>query len=531
MKRRDFIQYTSASFFLPMILDGFGAKAHTQATTPFMKAMLDVADANDNILVVIQLSGGNDGLNMVVPLDQYATYASTALRGSIAIPENQILKLKDSPQTGLHPSMPGLQRLYSEGKLSIVHSAGYPNPSFSHFRASDIWFTGVDSDKLSTSGWLGRYVSDRYPGFPDNYPSTTNPDPLAIQISSISSTVFNTASITSALAIQNPDTFATIVGDKPNIDPSPLPNTPGGKYTAFVRQQQISSFAYAGQLKTASAKGKNFVTYPTNNSLADQLKIVSRLIHGGLQTKIYYVTLGGFDTHENQVSTTDNAVGNHAILMQRISEGITAFMDDLKLQGTQDKVVGMTFSEFGRRANSNGSKGTDHGWASPLFVFGNAVKTQIIGKNPDLKALSGSVGNYNVPLQNDFRQVYAAILQDWMGASEASVKTILLDKTFKPSDIFKNTKVLGNETEAPLADLNISPNPAQTETIIESDAFARNNTELVVTDAYGRSFNTNPTRLSRTQVRINVSGMASGKYFVKVDTGAEPLVKALMVVR
>jgi uncharacterized protein (DUF1501 family) len=531
MKRRDFIQYTSASFFLPLILDGFSAKAHTQATTPFMKAMLDVADANDNILVVIQLAGGNDGLNMVLPLDQYADYSATALRGSIAIPEAKILKLKDTPKTGLHPSMTGLQRLYDEGKLSIVHSAGYPNPSFSHFRASDIWFTGVDSDKLSTSGWLGRYVSDRYPGFPDSYPSTSNPDPLAIQISSISSTVFNTASITSALAIQNPDTFATIVGDKPNIDPSPLPNTPGGKYTAFVRQQQISSFAYAGQLKAASAKGKNMVTYPTNNSLADQLKIVARLIHGGLQTKIYYVTLGGFDTHENQVSTTDNSTGGHATLMQRISEGITSFMDDLKAQGIQDKVVGMTFSEFGRRANSNGSKGTDHGWASPLFVFGNAVKTQIIGKNPDLKALSGSVGNYNVPLQNDFRQVYAAVLQDWMGASPASVKAILLDKTFDPSPIFKNTKILGNESETPLADLNIFPNPAQTDTIIESDAFARNNTELMVTDAYGRSFDTNPTRLSRTQVRINVSGMASGKYFVKVDTGAEPLVKALMVMR
>ena len=531
MKRRDFIQYTSASFFLPMILDGFGAKAYTQATTPFMKAMLDVADANDNILVVIQLSGGNDGLNMVLPLDQYDAYSATTLRGNIAIPESKILKLKDNPKTGLHPSMTGLQRLYDEGKLSIVHSAGYPNPSFSHFRASDIWFTGVDSDKLSTSGWLGRYASDRYPSFPDNYPSTQNPDPLAIQISSISSTIFNTASITSALAIQNPDTFATIVGDKPNIDPSPLPNTPGGKYTAFVRQQQISSFAYAGQLKVASAKGKNMVTYPTNNTLADQLKIVSRLIHGGLQTRVYYVTLGGFDTHENQVSVNDNSTGGHATLMQRISEGITAFMDDLKAQGNQDKVAGMTFSEFGRRANSNGSKGTDHGWASPLFVFGNAVKTQIIGKNPDLKALSGNTGNLNVPLQNDFRQVYAAILQDWMGASEASVKTILLDKTFKPSDIFKDTRVLANETELPLAELNIFPNPAQNDTIIESDAFARNNTELVVTDAYGRSFDTNPTRLSRTQIRINVSGMASGKYFVKVDTGAEPLVKALMVMR
>ena len=507
------------------MLDGFTAKAHTQATTPFMQAMMEVADANDNILVVIQLSGGNDGLNMVIPLDQYATYSSAAFRGNIALSESKILKLKNTPETGLHPSMTGLQTLFEEGKLSIVHSAGYPVPSFSHFRASDIWFTAVDSDKLSTSGWLGRYVQDRYPDFLN---STTNPDPLAIQISSISSTVFNTASITSAVAIQDPDTFSRLVGDKPNITPGVLPDTAGGKYTAFVRQQQTASFAYAGQLKTAAGKGKNFATYPTNNSLADQLKIVSRLIHGGLQTKVYYVTLGGFDTHADQVSANDNNVGAHANLMQKVSEGIKSFMDDLKAQGTQDKVVGMTFSEFGRRPFSNGTKGTDHGWASPLFVFGNAVKTQIIGKNPDLKSLKSGD---NIPLQNDFRTVYAAVLKDWMGASEASVKSILLDKAFTPADIFKNTKVLANEIENPLSDVNIFPNPAQIETTIQSESFAKNNVELSITDVYGRTFNTNPTRKSRTEMLLNVTNMPSGKYFVKIDTGAEPLVKALMVAR
>ena len=525
MKRRDFIQYASSSFFLPFMLDGFTAKAHTQATTPFMQAMMETADANDNILVVIQLSGGNDGLNMVIPLDQYATYSASTFRGNIALSESKILKLKNTPETGLHPSMKGLQTLFEEGKLSIVHSAGYPVPSFSHFRASDIWFTAVDSDKLSTSGWLGRYVENRYPDFLN---STVNPDPLAIQISSISSTVFNTASITSAVAIQDPDTFSRLVGDKPNITPGVLPDTAGGKYTAFIRQQQTASFAYAGQLKTAAGKGKNFVTYPTNNSLADQLKIVSRLIHGGLQTKVYYVTLGGFDTHADQVTATDTNVGNHATLMQRVSEGIKSFMDDLKAQGTQDKVVGMTFSEFGRRPFSNGTRGTDHGWASPLFVFGNAVKTQIIGKNPDLKSLKSGD---NIPLQNDFRTVYSAVLKDWMGASEASVKSILLDKAFAPADIFKDTKVLANEIENPLTDVNIFPNPAQIETTIQSEAFAKNNVEFSITDVYGRTFNTNPTRKSRTEMLLNVTNMPSGKYFVKIDTGAEPMVKALMVAR
>jgi hypothetical protein len=263
--------------------------------------------------------------------------------------------------------------------------------------------------------------------------------------------------------------------------------------------------------------------------LADQLKIVARLIHGGLQTKVYYVTLGGFDTHADQVSATDNNVGNHATLMQRLSDGIKSFMDDLKAQGTQDRVVGMTFSEFGRRPFSNGTKGTDHGWASPLLVFGNAVKRQIIGTNPDLKPLKTAD---NIPLQNDFRTVYAAILKDWMGASDASLKSILLDKTFEPVPIFKEVRqVLANEAEAPLSDINIFPNPAQVETTIQSEAFAKNNVEFSVTDVYGRTFNTNPTRKSRTEMLLNVTNMPSGRYFIKVDTGSEPIVKALMVAR
>ena len=352
MKRRDFLQYATSSFFLPLILDGYGAKAESSANSPFMKAMLELAEINDKILVVIQLNGGNDGLNMVLPLDQYRTYTATTFRANIAIPESKALKLNGLPQTGLHPSMTGLQTLFNEGKLSIIHSAGYPNPNFSHFRANDIWYTGVDSDKLATTGWLGRYLDQTYTDFPESYPNSKFPDPIAIQISSISSTTFNTNGASGALAIQNPDTFAKIVGEKPVVEVGELPQTPAGKYTAFVRQQQTSSVAYAGQLKAAADKGKNLVTYPTGNPLLDQLKIVARLIAGGLQTKIYYVTLGGFDTHSQQVDTTDKTKGVHANLLKYHSDRIKIFMDDQKANGKADKVAGMTFSEFGRRAIS-----------------------------------------------------------------------------------------------------------------------------------------------------------------------------------
>ncbi|MFY7889452.1 MAG: DUF1501 domain-containing protein [Spirosomataceae bacterium] len=514
MKRRNFIQYASSAFFLPLLLDGHTAKAHTQATTPFMKAMQSLADANDRILVVIQLNGGNDGLNMVIPLDQYSTYSASSFRGNIAIPEKKVLPLNGYAATGLHPSMIGLQRLFNDGKLSIVQAAGYPNPSFSHFRASDIWFTGVDSDKLETSGWLGRYVEETFPNFPDAYPNTNNPDPLAIQISSISSTVFNTSSVSSSLAIQDPDTFYNIIGTKATIIDGSLPNTVGGKYTAFLRQQQLASVAYAGQLKTAAGAGKNLVTYPSNNALADQLKIVARLIHGGSKTKIYYVTLGGFDTHASQVTTSDPTLGSHALLMQKVSEGITAFMDDLKAQGTQDKVAGMTFSEFGRRAISNGTYGTDHGWASPLFVFGNAVKKQMIGKNPDLKNLV----NNNIALQNDFRQVYAAILQDWMGASTAAVKTMLLDKTFAPLPIFRADAVLATSNEM-VNNLLIYPNPASLETIVEADIFAKSNHTITLISINGQVIVPPQERISNTQIRVDVSHFSSGKYILQVGEG------------
>ena len=525
MKRRDFLQYATSSFFLPLVLDGYGAKAETNASSPFMKALLELAEINDKILVVIQLNGGNDGLNMVLPLDQYSTYTASNFRANIAIPESKVLKLKNLPQTGLHPSMTGLQTLFNEGKLSIVHSTGYPNPSFSHFRANDIWYTAVDSSKISTSGWLGRYLEKSYESFPSGYPNAHFPDPLAIQISSISSTTFNTSSIPGALAIQNPDTFSKIVGDKPVINPGELPNTPAGKYTAYIREQQTSSVAYAGQLKAAADKGKNLVTYPAGNPLSDQLKIVSRLIAGGLQTKIYYVTLGGFDTHSQQVDATDTTKGTHANLLKYLSDGIKVFMDDLKANGKVDKVAGMTFSEFGRRAISNGSKGTDHGWASPLFVFGSGIKTQVIGKNPNLSDLDGN----NIKIQNDFRQVYASVLTDWLGASDTIVKSILFDKTFTNLPVFRET-ILGVESISPDL-INIYPNPAQAELIMESDMMMQGRDRLTITDNQGRVSPMKITYLSNSKILINTSELPAGKYFIRLENDKHSVVKPVMILR
>lgn len=521
MKRRNFIQHLSTSLLLPVLIDGYGAKAFSR-TSPFMQALLDVADNNDRILVIVQLNGGNDGLNMVLPLDDMSTY--NALRANIAIPEAKALKLNGNATTGLHPAMTGLQTMYNEGKLSIVQAVSYPNPNFSHFRASDIWMTGADSNQTLTSGWVGRYMDNRFPNYPDDYPNASMPDPLAIQIGYTSATTLLGASQSVAVAIPDPDTFSTLVGDKPYVAPGDLPKTYAGDQVAFIRQQQVSSVEYAGQIKVAAGKGKNQVTYATGNSLADQLKIVARLIHGGLQTKVYYVTLGGFDTHANQVDTTDTTTGLHATLMKYVSDAIKNFQDDLKAMKMEDKVVGMTFSEFGRRAGSNGSRGTDHGLGAPLFVFGTAVKTQLIGKSPNLKDLDGN----NIKMQTDFRQVYSAILEDWFGANSTTENTVLF-KDYQAVPIFKQTVTA---IEEPVAkSFTIYPNPAISEAIIESDELTNSIQSFQLMDMLGRSISVPKNRVSSTALRLDVSLLPAGNYVIGIETGRTRLRGKLMVVR
>ena len=430
MKRRNFLQHAASSLLLPVLIDGYGAKAFARPSS-FIQSLVDLAGQSDRVLVIIQLQGGNDGLNMVIPLDQMSVYTNPKFRGNIAIPEAKALRLKNYSQTGLHPAMTGLQQLFNDGKLSIVQGVSYPTPNFSHFRASDIWMTAVDSSQTAASGWAGRYLDKRFPGYPDNYPTTQMPDPPAIQIGYVTATSLLGPTGSMAIVLQDPDTFARLVGDKPN---APATNLTGyaGQQIEYIRQQQASSVSYAGQIKTAAGKSKNLATYPTGNALGDQLKIIARLIAGGMQTKVYYVTMGGFDTHAAQVVGTDTTTGTHANLLRTLSDAVLAFQNDLTQLKIEDRVVGMTFSEFGRRAISNGSFGTDHGTSAPMFVFGTAVKSPMVGKNPNLSDLD----NNNLKMQTDFRQVYAAILTDWFGTDTATESTTLF-RDFPVATVFR----------------------------------------------------------------------------------------------
>ncbi len=419
MKRKDFLKNTMAGVVLPAFINGISLRA--LAGTPTAHALSRYM-SDDKVVVLVQLAGGNDGINTVIPLDQYSAY--TAARSNIAIPEDKVLRLQGFDIAGLNPAMTGMQQLFNDGKLGIVQAVGYPKPNFSHFRATDIWMTGSDSDKVLNTGWAGRYLNDVYQGFPNNYPNTDMPDPLAIQVGSVVSATFQGPAFTMGLAISNPASFYNLIEGKVNAES----NSRWGEQLDYIEEMSQKTDQYAGVIKAAALKvPKQSAQYPAagKNPLADQLKIVARLIAGGLKTKVYMVNTGSFDTHAKQTET-DTTTGTHAKLLQRVSEAVSAFMDDLQFLQIQNRVMGMTFSEFGRRIKSNASGGTDHGAAAPVFYFGHAIKPGIIGPNPTLPA--NATVNDNVPMQHDFRSLYASILTGWNGLDQKDVQEILLSQ-------------------------------------------------------------------------------------------------------
>ena len=401
---------------LPALLPGVSLRA---LVSPFLRTVVR-DEAQDRVLVLIQLSGGNDGLNTVIPLEYYDAYHSA--RANIAIPEDKVLRLDGFDGTGLNPAMPELQQLFNAGKLSIIQGVSYPQPNFSHFRATDIWLTGADAGVVLPTGWAGRYLDREYPHFPQDYPNVGMPDPLAIQVGSLVSPALQGPSLTMGMAISNPNSFYELIGDKA----APVDDSRAGDQLAYIREMSVKTDQYAGVIKKAAMKvTKQSDSYPVagKNPLADQLKIVARLIAGGLQTRIYLVSMGGFDTHARQTDPTDTTTGAHAKLLAKLSEAINAFQHDLGYLQVENRVTGMTFSEFGRRIQSNASGGTDHGAAAPVFVFGEGVRPGIIGENPTWP--SKLTVNDNLALQYDFRAVYSTLLEKWFRTDEAVTSAVL----------------------------------------------------------------------------------------------------------
>lgn len=491
----------------------------------FLQNLLLPGNDNDRVLVVIQLNGGNDGLNTVIPLDRFSNYVNA--RKNIYIKEANVLRLNGANQIGLHPSMGGMQQLYNEGKLHILHSVGYPQPNFSHFRATDIWMSGSDSRQVLNTGWLGRYLDEWYPGFPTGYPTATMPDPLAIQIGSITSLALQGPAQPMGMSISNPSSFYSFVNNQ--VDPAP--NTYAGSELTFIREMSKQTQQYGNVIKGANAKVTSQSPYPSGNSLADQLKIVARLIKGGLKTKIYMVTYGGFDTHANQVVSTDTSTGVHARLLGNVSAAIKAFQDDLRFLGIEERVLGMTFSEFGRRILSNGSIGTDHGAAAPMFVFGSNVRSGISGQSPIIPA-SASV-NDNIPYQYDFRSVYASLLSSWLCVDTTMLQQVML-KNFQQlpitlSGICSVANPVGNAEQLVV----IYPNPFQQRMSIQ---FKTNggHTLLQVLDGGGRLIKNLFDRdfmAGTYKTDFDGSALPAGIYYVRLQNLEIQQVRSALKVR
>jgi uncharacterized protein (DUF1501 family) len=430
MKRRDFLKKSiPVATVIPALLDGMTVRAFNPGTT-LLQSLMPPAIDTDHVLVIIQLNGGNDGLNTLIPVSNYEAYYNA--RTNIAIPEAKILKLDKFESAGLHPSMGGMRALYNEGKLAILQAVGYPSPNFSHFRATDIWMSASDSNTVLNTGWAGRYLNLEYPSFPMGYPTSLMPDPLAIQIGSSTSLTCQGPVVNMGMSITDPTSFYNFV----NGVQDPAPNNPMGYELSYIRDVANQTNQYAQRVKSAATAVTQQSVYPSPNPLADQLKIVARLIKGGLKTRIYMVSYGGFDTHSLQAISTDTTTGVHANLLANVSNAIKAFVDDLYYLGIQERVIGMTFSEFGRRIKSNASGGTDHGAAAPLFLFGKHVNSAVYGNNPAIPA--AATVNDNIPFQFDFRSVYASVLQNWFCLKPTDVEMIMM-KNFQVLNVIRSS--------------------------------------------------------------------------------------------
>jgi uncharacterized protein (DUF1501 family) len=400
--RRDFLKNLGLVSAGTMAFSGLPMRQ--LLASPMMSGML--RNSGNRVLVIIRLKGGNDGLNTFVPVFDYSTYS--LYRPILKIPTGNLLTLDSKYSVPSYAN--SLKNMWDNGKMKVIQNVGYANQDLSHFTSTDIWDSS-DTTHGTDSGWLGRYLWEENPGFLTNPPA----EPLAIQIGGDGNILFfNEDAINMALNVIDPATLYQIAQ-------SGSVYTVNGNAPCYYEDQldfmksMINSTYYQSQsIYDAFNASTNSVTYPTG--LGESLSLVSRLIKGNLGTKIYMLTLDGFDTHAQQDT-------RHPDLLTELADSVKAFYDDLAAGAKDQDVLTMTFSEFGRRVNDNGSIGTDHGTAAPLMLFGPAVNGNgFVGDDVNLTDLDN---NGNLKHKVDFRDVYTTVLQDWLCADELTADTIL----------------------------------------------------------------------------------------------------------
>ncbi|MGB2554792.1 MAG: DUF1501 domain-containing protein, partial [Flavobacteriaceae bacterium] len=318
MDRRNFLHQLSHAMAMPAFLPSF-----LRDSQPFgaLDSWLSDTSNEGRILVLLKMNGGNDGLNTVIPLDQMD--GITSVRSNIYLPENKVIDLQNH-DLGLHTAMTGFKDLFDESRLKIVQNVGYPNPDFSHFRSMDIWESASNSNEYFTSGWMGRYLEERHPQYPEQYPNDQYPHPLSIELSGSNSLLFTGDNYFTSYIAQNPDDFQRLLEDFQDN----YPETHTGDKLSYIDLMTRQTNDYGDVVKDAHRGG--FTKYGYNNNyLGRQFDIITKLIDGGLNTRVYLVSFGGFDTHDNQVDVNDTTQGQHAYLLGEIDKAVHTFMRNM----------------------------------------------------------------------------------------------------------------------------------------------------------------------------------------------------------
>ena len=510
ISRRSFLK-SGAAASIPLTLQGFPLFAGSNLLSSFL------SEENDHILVLVQLQGGNDGLATVFHKGEYSNLRS--VRENIMIDEGLILDLDGT--YGFHSSMAGMKEVFDRGFMQVIQNVGYPNQNRSHFRSTDIWNTASAADEFLTTGWIGRFYDEDIVDYPTGFPNADDPHPFALTMGKIVSETCQGANANYSLSLLDPfnpgTAFVSAGGD--------IPMDCYGDSLQFVNETVAQTNAYAQVISDAANKGNNLSSKweSLETELAQKLKSVARLISGGLKTKIYIVQIGGFDTHDNQVVAGATETGRHGELLQELSDAVCAFQDDLVQLGVDDKVLGMTYSEFGRRIRSNAGLGTDHGTAAPLFVFGSCVESGIVGDHPEIDPQVGI--DEGVPMQFDFRDIYGTVLHQWLGADPTRVRDIVYPD-YQPLNLISpdcrqiTTSIDSGSVDNDLP-LRISPNPVLNE--LEVNFFSLGRVSHVqVLNSLGASLNRLKTRVygfGSQSLNLNVSSLKPGTYFIHVRTG------------
>ena len=532
MKRRNFLKIAGASSF---VVNGHAMRPFSNSK--IARVMADCEEVEDRVLILIQLKGGNDGINTIVPLAQYDAYAN--LRPVIKIPETGPEKyikldttLPSADQVGLHPVMTGMKAMYDKGWLNVVQAVGYESLNQSHFKSTDIILSGGDGTPDNSnirSGWMGRALNAMYP----DVMGTPIPDmlyPLGIQIGDpYPSLGFHTETEhqnSINLFGQDPDGFYSLVqtiGGAPLLD---IPDSDYGDELAYIMGVERSVDQYSQYITQAFMAGSNALTSYPQTGLADQLKTIARLMKGGCKTKMYLCSMGGYDTHGSQIPPEgDISKGRHANLLRSLSDSVKAFYDDLEGLGLADKAVTCTFSEFGRCAKENGSAGTDHGTLAPMFIFGKALSGGQHGTNVDLSNLAND--NQLQGQQFDYRQVFTTLLQDWLGASnyvleqtmfEGYVKMPITSSAYTVQpDCYIATSVFDQAPEQRA--LNVYPNPANYRAQVSFQSGSAFDARLSLHSLGGSVVSVQHQRIQPgvNIYHFDVSQLPPGNYFVRLE--------------